>query len=147
VDQSPRQYFVDQVESATLSPAEKSKRDAEIVLDLLKNNKEFERIYNKNKQQKQRRESSQAGTPLSPLSPTQEAPPLPPRPPSRSPPPLEAEQEQALAKAQAQVQEDEQEEPIYETLLRNVHVPYKFSPVQQGALQVCGAGAVCVHPS
>ncbi|KAL7736886.1 hypothetical protein ACLKA6_008768 [Drosophila palustris] len=130
---SQRQYYqVDQVETASLTPAEKSKRDAEIVLDLLKNNKEFERIYNKNKQQKQRRETSQAATPLSPLSPSsQEAPPLPPRPPSRSPPPLEAEQEQAQRQAQGQEeeQEQEQEEPIYETLLRNVHVPYKFSPV------------------
>ncbi|XP_017865603.1 PREDICTED: uncharacterized protein LOC108615559 isoform X1 [Drosophila arizonae] len=115
------QYY-DCQQEAQPTPAEKAKRDAEIVLDLLKNTKEFERIYNKNKQQKQRRDSSQATTPLSP-SP-EEAPPLPPRPPSRSPPPLEAEQ------LQQQKQEQEQEEePIYETLLRNVHVPYKFSPV------------------
>ncbi|EDW01735.1 GH21609 [Drosophila grimshawi] len=115
-----QQYY----ETTTLSPAEKSKRDAEIVLDLLKNNKEFERIYNKNKQQKQRRDTSQA---TSSLSPTQEAapPPLPPRPPSRSPPPLEAEQEQALTSSP----DEQPDEPIYETLLRNVHVPYKFSPV------------------
>ncbi|XP_060653070.1 uncharacterized protein LOC132789222 isoform X1 [Drosophila nasuta] len=125
LDMSQRQYYEEQVEMATLSPVEKSKRDAEIVLDLLKNNKEFERIYNKNKQQKMRRDSSQAITPLSPQSPAQEGPPLPPRPPSRSPPPLEAEQEQA----KQQQQREEQEEPIYETLLRNVHVPYKFSPI------------------
>lgn len=104
-----------------LSPAEKSKRDAEIVLDLLKNNKEFERIYNKNKAQKQRRDSQQA------LSPSQETPPpLPPRPPSRSPPPLETEQEKRQA---ALTLAESEPEPIYETLLRNVHVPYKFSPV------------------
>ncbi|KAH8355040.1 hypothetical protein KR093_004216, partial [Drosophila rubida] len=127
-DLSQRQYYEQQVEMAALSPAEKSKRDAEIVLDLLKNNKEFERIYNKNKQQKMRREQSQPITPLSPQSPGQEGPPLPPRPPSRSPPPLEAEQEQAMNAANLQ-QRANQEEPIYETLLRNVHVPYKFSPV------------------
>lgn len=116
----------EQEEQATLllSPAEKSKRDAEIVLDLLKNNKEFERIYNKNKAQKQRRESSQA------LSPSQESPPpLPPRPPSRSPPPLEAEQEQQVEQPRQAPLADCEPEPIYETLLRNVHVPYKFSPV------------------
>lgn len=116
----------EQEEQATLllSPAEKSKRDAEIVLDLLKNTKEFERIYNKNKAQKQRRESSQA------LSPSQESPPpLPPRPPSRSPPPLEAEQEQQVQEQRQAAMADCEPEPIYETLLRNVHVPYKFSPV------------------
>ncbi|XP_030383548.1 uncharacterized protein LOC115631050 [Scaptodrosophila lebanonensis] len=108
----------------TLSPAEKSKRDAQVILDLLKNNKEFERIYNK--QQKRRESNSTSTTPLSPLSPTQELR-LPPRPPSRSPPPLELEQQEQSD--QPCDQEPVSEEPIYETLLRNVHVPYKFSPV------------------
>ncbi|ALC41737.1 GEFmeso [Drosophila busckii] len=106
-----------------LSPAEKSKRDAQIVLELLKNTKEFERIYQK---QKQRREShSQANSPTPP-------PPLPPRPPSRSPPPLELEQQSK----QSAMQAEQQDEPIYETLLRNVHVPYKFSPVLARAKSV-----------
>ncbi|XP_017053844.1 uncharacterized protein LOC108096611 [Drosophila ficusphila] len=107
-------------ESDVLSPAEKSKRDAQIVLDLLKNNKEFERIYNK---QQKRRES-----PVSPVSPDIIGKPLlpPPRPPSRSPPPLEVEEQQ---KKRVEEVDSVGEEPIYETLLRNVHVPYKFSPV------------------
>ncbi|EDW35789.1 GL17446, partial [Drosophila persimilis] len=116
VDHDHDQYYSNQ---ELLSPAEKSKRDAQIVLDLLKNTKEFERIYNK---QQKRRESPVS--PVSPLSPSQDlnrVPALPPRPPSRSPPPLELEDQ---AKGRAEL-----EEPIYETLLRNVHVPYKFSPV------------------
>ncbi|EDW73728.2 uncharacterized protein Dwil_GK19539, isoform C [Drosophila willistoni] len=110
-------YYCTAEESRSLTSAEKSKRDAQIVLDLLKNQKEFERIYNK---QQKRRESA-----TSPTSPSQEKPPLPPpRPPSRSPPPLELPDPEQARKDQVV-----EEEPIYETLLRNVHVPYKFSPV------------------
>ncbi|SPP75582.1 uncharacterized protein LOC117592698 [Drosophila guanche] len=120
VDHEQDQYYGNQ---ELLSAAEKSKRDAQIVLDLLKNTKEFERIYNK---QQKRRESPVS--PVSPLSPSLDlnrVPALPPRPPSRSPPPLDLEEQ-----AKRQVERlAEHEEPIYETLLRNVHVPYKFSPV------------------
>ncbi|KAH8277590.1 hypothetical protein KR018_001679, partial [Drosophila ironensis] len=119
LDEAPRDHFYGQgQETELLSPAEKSKRDAQIVLDLLKDNKEFERIYNK---QQKRRES--------PVSPVQDLPrpPFvpPPRPPSRSPPPLELEEQRTRGEEVDSVLE----EPIYETLLRNVHVPYKFSPV------------------
>ncbi|EDX07697.1 GD25385 [Drosophila simulans] len=114
------QYYSPEHETELLSPAEKSKRDAQIVLDLLKNNKEFERIYNK---QQKRRES-----PVSPVSPDISRGPIlpPPRPPSRSPPPLELEEQETKPVEEV---DSVSEEPIYETLLRNVHVPYKFSPV------------------
>ncbi|XP_017078418.1 pleckstrin homology domain-containing family G member 3 isoform X2 [Drosophila eugracilis] len=119
-ESSQDQYYNQEQEAELLSPAEKSKRDAQIVLDLLKNNKEFERIYNK---QQKRRES-----PVSPVSPDIICGPIlpPPRPPSRSPPPLEVEEKQ---KKRIEEVDSVGEEPIYETLLRNVHVPYKFSPV------------------
>ncbi|XP_017116502.1 uncharacterized protein LOC108138668 isoform X1 [Drosophila elegans] len=119
---SPDPYYSKDRETELLSPAEKSKRDAQIVLDLLKNNKEFERIYNK---QQKRRES-----PVSPVSPDVCRGPIlpPPRPPSRSPPPLELEEQQKQKRMEDSV-DSVVEEPIYETLLRNVHVPYKFSPV------------------
>ncbi|KAH8401194.1 hypothetical protein KR009_003565, partial [Drosophila setifemur] len=118
LDKSAQDSFEDRdQETEQLSPAEKSKRDAQIVLDLLKNNKEFERIYNK---QQKRRES-----PVSPVQDLNRLP--PPRPPSRSPPPLEHD-EQAKCKEESVV-DSVSEEPIYETLLRNVHVPYKFSPI------------------
>lgn len=82
---SSDQYYA-QAETELLSPAEKSKRDAQIVLDLLKNTKEFERIYNK---QQKRRES-----PVSPVQDTGRGPfQPPPRPPSRSPPPLELDEQ------------------------------------------------------
>ncbi|XP_026836124.1 uncharacterized protein LOC6547013 isoform X2 [Drosophila erecta] len=114
------QYYNPDRETELLSPAEKSNRDAQIVLDLLKNNKEFERIYNK---QQKRRES-----PVSPVSPDISRGPIlpPPRPPSRSPPPLELEEQKRKTVEEVR---GVGEEPIYETLLRNVHVPYKFSPV------------------
>ncbi|XP_043642592.1 uncharacterized protein LOC122612814 isoform X1 [Drosophila teissieri] len=119
-DSTQDQYYHPDQETELLSPAEKSKRDAQIVLDLLKNNKEFERIYNK---QQKRRES-----PVSPVSPDISCGPIlpPPRPPSRSPPPLEVEEQKKKAVEEV---DSVGEEPIYETLLRNVHVPYKFSPV------------------
>lgn len=113
------------------------KKDADIILDLLKQNKEFERIAKK-KQQRKRTEQGASGSgsgsgsaPGSPESPDylllNE---LPPRPPSRSPPPLESECESAANDArQATPDEEDDAEPIYESLLRNVHVPYKFSPV------------------
>ncbi|KAH8254348.1 hypothetical protein KR032_009652, partial [Drosophila birchii] len=122
-ESSSDQYYAarEQPETELLSPAEKSKRDAQIVLDLLKNTKEFERIYNK---QQKRRES-----PVSPVQDTNRGPfQPPPRPPSRSPPPLELEEQLKQAIEDA-VDAGRSEEPIYETLLRNVHVPYKFSPV------------------
>ncbi|XP_016940966.3 uncharacterized protein GEFmeso [Drosophila suzukii] len=121
LDESPAgQYYSQEQQTDLLSPAEKSKRDAQIVLDLLKNTKEFERIYNK---QQKRRES-----PVSPVSPDISRGPIlpPPRPPSRSPPPLEVEEEKKKRREEV---DSVGEEPIYETLLRNVHVPYKFSPV------------------
>jgi len=121
LDESPAdQYYSQEQQTELLSPAEKSKRDAQIVLDLLKNTKEFERIYNK---QQKRRES-----PVSPVSPDISRGPIlpPPRPPSRSPPPLEVEEEKMKRREEV---DSVGEEPIYETLLRNVHVPYKFSPV------------------
>ncbi|XP_017014848.3 pleckstrin homology domain-containing family G member 3 [Drosophila takahashii] len=119
----PQYYSPDQEPVDPLSPAEKSKRDAQIVLDLLKNNKEFERIYNK---QQKRRES-----PVSPVSPDVSRGSIlpPPRPPSRSPPPLELEVDQKKRVEEVVDSSGTREEPIYETLLRNVHVPYKFSPV------------------
>lgn len=122
LDDGPRTEFGEQDQEAELlSPAEKSKRDAQIVLDLLKNNKEFERIYNKTQK---RRES-----PVSPVQDLSRPPAFvpPPRPPSRSPPPLEPD-DQANRRVEDSV-DSVPDEPIYETLLRNVHVPYKFSPV------------------
>ncbi|XP_039953560.1 uncharacterized protein LOC120770289 isoform X1 [Bactrocera tryoni] len=112
------------------------KKDADIILDLLKQNKEFERIVKK-KQQRKRSEQggsggsgsgSAPGSPESPDYPLLNE--LPPRPPSRSPPPLESECEPAANDTrQATPDEEDDVEPIYESLLRNVHVPYKFSPV------------------
>lgn len=90
-----------------------SKEDAQIIVDLLKNNKEFERIYKK-PQKKRSFESCYTLNSPEPLANPNE---LPPRPPSKSPPPLEPEDPTDAS------------EPIYETLLRNVHVPYKFSPI------------------
>ncbi|XP_017491216.1 PREDICTED: uncharacterized protein LOC108379381 [Rhagoletis zephyria] len=115
------------------------KKDADIILDLLKQNKEFERMAKKKQQRKRAAEhgigagsgsgsGSAAGSPESSDYPLINE--LPPRPPSRSPPPLEPESRHAMAKdATPTTPVEEDEEPIYESLLRNVHVPYKFSPV------------------
>ncbi|KNC33551.1 hypothetical protein FF38_03857, partial [Lucilia cuprina] len=116
--------------SLTLTPAEKAKQDAEIVLDLLKNSKEFDKLYAKIQKKRNLDKSLQSSKSLDfKLNKTMdklELPPdLPPRPPSRSPPPLENEKDCMEYKSLTLETEDE---PIYESLLRNVHVPYKFSP-------------------
>ncbi|XP_054090336.1 uncharacterized protein LOC105218115 isoform X2 [Zeugodacus cucurbitae] len=112
------------------------KKDADIILDLLKQNKEFERIAKKKQQRKRGPDGgsgsgsgsgSAPGSPESPDYPLLNE--LPPRPPSRSPPPLESEHEQAVNDEPQTTPDEEDDEPIYESLLRNVHVPYKFSPV------------------
>lgn len=102
----------------SLTPSEKSKLDAQIVLDLLKNSKEFDKLCSM-LQKKRSIDKSVHCTKASELQILQKSD-SPPRPPSRSPPPLDA------VKGALPL---EYEEPIYETLLRNVHVPYKFSSV------------------
>ncbi|XP_073844698.1 uncharacterized protein isoform X2 [Musca autumnalis] len=113
-------------ENQTLTPSEKAKQDAQIVLDLLKNSKEFDKLCSK--LQKKRSFEKNSHSPKIPdIKWTKEALEMPPRPPSRSPPPLDSEVEYMEFKSLGPQQAPE--EPIYETLLRNVHVPYKFSPI------------------
>lgn len=108
----------------------KYRPDGQIVLDLLKTSKQFDRHCLKLKKcrsEKQHNYLSKsnrlpvgnglAGINKSSIQADIEAVP-PPRPPSHSPPPLENNIEHVSGN----------NEPIYETLLRNVHVPYKFSP-------------------
>ncbi|XP_054741281.1 uncharacterized protein LOC129246457, partial [Anastrepha obliqua] len=121
------------------------KKDADIILDLLKQNKEFERMAKK-KQQRKRAIEQGSGSGSGSVSGSAAASPesseypliseLPPRPPSRSPPPLESESEHATNDAPQSMPVVDVEEPIYETLLRNVHVPYKFSPVMSRSKSV-----------
>ncbi|XP_055839224.1 uncharacterized protein LOC129907162 [Episyrphus balteatus] len=103
----------EEVEKEEVPPEVSTKEDAQIILDLLKNNKDFDRIYKKPQKKKSLENGSTLNSP-EPLASPEE---LPPRPPSKSPPPLEVEEP------------TESSEPIYESLLRNVHVPYKFSPI------------------
>ena len=119
--------------SFTMSNSEKAKQDAEIVLDLLKNSKEFDKLYSKIQKKrstdKQLQTSKSLDVKLNKAmdKPVEVMPPeLPPRPPSRSPPPLENENE--CMEYKFLNLETGEDEPIYESLLRNVHVPYKFSP-------------------
>lgn len=120
--------------SLTLTPGEKAKQDAEIVLDLLKNSKEFDKLYAKIQKKRSTEKPLHASKSLdvklnkSTEKPSDVMPPpeLPPRPPSRSPPPLENEHD--CMEYKSLNLETGEDEPIYESLLRNVHVPYKFSP-------------------
>ncbi|XP_065366751.1 uncharacterized protein GEFmeso isoform X2 [Calliphora vicina] len=116
--------------SFTLTPADKAKHDAEIVLDLLKNSKEFDKLYAKIQKKRSLEKTLQSSKSLDfkfnkTVDRLELPPELPPRPPSRSPPPLENEKDCMEYKSLTLETEDE---PIYESLLRNVHVPYKFSP-------------------
>uniref|UniRef100_A0A1I8PMT0 DH domain-containing protein n=1 Tax=Stomoxys calcitrans TaxID=35570 RepID=A0A1I8PMT0_STOCA len=109
-----------------ITASEKAKQDAQIVLDLLKNSKEFDKLCSK--LQKKRSFDKNMGSPKigDPKWTKEGMLEMPPRPPSRSPPPLETDMEGEELKPP---NDHPLEEPIYETLLRNVHVPYKFSPV------------------
>uniref|UniRef100_A0A1A9WYU2 DH domain-containing protein n=1 Tax=Glossina brevipalpis TaxID=37001 RepID=A0A1A9WYU2_9MUSC len=121
-DNYEERISTDQKSTARLS-VEKVKQDAQIVLDLLRDSKEFNRFCCK--LQKKRCTEKNFSSPKTPVEKVSESivNDLPPRPPSKSPPPLEIENEFKMAPS---VYESE---PIYETLRRNVHVPYKFSPV------------------
>ncbi|XP_061397377.1 uncharacterized protein LOC133333061 [Musca vetustissima] len=118
--------------SQTLTPSEKARQDAQIVLDLLKNSKEFDKLYSK-LQKKRSFDKNGTSPKISDVKWTKEALEVPPRPPSRSPPPLETEVDCLEFKP---LNQQTQEEPIYETLLRNVHVPYKFSPIMSRSKSV-----------
>ncbi|XP_055379817.1 uncharacterized protein LOC129610976 isoform X2 [Condylostylus longicornis] len=99
------------------------KKDAEIIVALIKGSKDFEKILNKSP----RKKSIDNGRSLisSDLRKSILTTPPPP-PPTSSSPPFEVEKHLT----QRQIFNPEPaEEPVYETLLRNVHVPYKFSPV------------------
>ncbi|XP_055921635.1 uncharacterized protein LOC129952814 [Eupeodes corollae] len=90
------------------------KEDAQIVLDLVTKKIDFDRIQKKPQKKKSLENGSSPLNSPDPLGNSEE---LPPRPPSKSPPPLEVDES------------TDPSEPIYESLLRNVHVPYKFSPI------------------
>lgn len=100
----------------------KNKRDIDIISELLKDHKDFDRILKKPPKKLSGSDSdvrsmkfSRSESFMSPLNALRL--PLPPIP-------VEAE------KADTFVQRELPPEPIYESLLRNVHVPYKFpSPV------------------
>lgn len=112
-------------ETQLVAPTDKAKQDAQIVLDLLKNSKEFDKLCSK-LQKKRSLEKNGHLSKVCDVKWNKEALEIPPRPPSRSPPPLETEVDCLEFKS---LDQQALEEPIYETLLRNVHVPYKFSPV------------------
>uniref|UniRef100_A0A1B0BNH0 DH domain-containing protein n=1 Tax=Glossina palpalis gambiensis TaxID=67801 RepID=A0A1B0BNH0_9MUSC len=128
--------------SARIS-AEKVKQDAQIVLDLLRDSKEFNRFCCK--LQKKRSTEKNCNSSKTSAEKVNESivNDLPPRPPSKSPPPLEIENE---FKREPSSYESE---PIYETLRRNVHVPYKFSPVFSRSKSVqCPKGREkCIEPA
>lgn len=101
------------------------KKDIEIICDLLKDKqKEFDRILNKPPKKKSFDNGKYSGS--------QDIPALPPpdvdeqterttKEISRSP--------EKISRVNSTPNEFDSTEPIYESLLRNVHVPYKYSPV------------------
>lgn len=101
-----------------------SKRESDIISELLKNHKEFDRILNKppkNKIEPEKPVSSQA-TAKYPKFVRNDSilhSPLPP-------PPIQASDLNGSYDPETFVQRELPPEPIYESLLRNVHVPYKF---------------------
>lgn len=104
----------------------KCSRDEQIVRDLLKTSKQFDRHCLKLQKLRSEKVNLIKFTQLTDRPVTDKKlfiqnesdALLPPREPSRSPPPLENSTDK----------ESTSDEPIYETLLRNVHVPYKFFP-------------------
>ncbi|XP_075169926.1 guanine nucleotide exchange factor in mesoderm isoform X2 [Haematobia irritans] len=110
-----------------VTSSEKAKPDAQIVLDLLKNSKEFDKHCSK-LQKKRSFDKNMTSPKITETKwPKEGMLEMPPRPPSRSPPPLDTDQLECIELKTHDGQP--QEEPIYETLLRNVHAPYKFSPI------------------
>lgn len=107
----------------------KNKRDIDIISELLKDHKEFDRIL---KKPPKKLSESEKSSPNHELRSSKFAKgelffklPLPPIP-------VEATE---FSKSENFIQRDLPPEPIYESLLRNVHVPYKFpSPILNRSL-------------
>lgn len=102
-----------------------TKKDIEIICDLLKDKqREFDRILNKPPKKKSFDNGKYSGN--------QEIPSVPPPDDDES-----TEQNmkeishspERISRANSYSNEFANSEPIYESLLRNVHVPYKYSPV------------------
>ena len=95
--------------------------DVEIISNLLKEHKEFDRILKKPPKKKSIDNgkicsSHEMYSPILTEPPTEQ-------------PALTQEAEKESTTVAENVDHDEPPEPIYESLLRNVHVPYKFSPI------------------
>lgn len=101
-----------------------TKKDIEIICDLLKDKqKEFERILNKPPKKKSFDNGKYSGMhePPVPIPDDNDGP--------TEPNAKETPRERLFSRTDSTTIDYSTTEPLYESLLRNVHVPYKYSPV------------------
>lgn len=103
-----------------------TKKDIEIICDLLKDKqREFDRILNKPPKKKSFDNGKYSGS--------QDIPPIPIPDDNESIEPnlrdTSTKRERLFSRANSTSNDYTTTEPLYESLLRNVHVPYKYSPV------------------
>ncbi|XP_050096288.1 uncharacterized protein LOC126578090 isoform X2 [Anopheles aquasalis] len=143
---------VDDQQQQTAAAAQHNRKDSEIICQLLLNREQFHKLRTSTHKptKKKSLDGIRQGSTISlgALGPS----PLPPstEPPTDESPPSSAKRSMSVpagtASSALEPEVTEDMEPIYESLLRNVHVPYKYAPAPALALVTrhslpCGDGA------
>uniref|UniRef100_A0A182QX74 DH domain-containing protein n=1 Tax=Anopheles farauti TaxID=69004 RepID=A0A182QX74_9DIPT len=122
------------------------KKDSEIISQLILDVEQFNKVLNKPLTKKKSFDATSCTRPVALLTADRK-----PAPPSTEPPCEDEDDEDVgsltsdgnVSASQVTLPESDDAEPIYESLLRNVHVPYKYAPpaaLTRHSLP-CGGGA------
>ncbi|XP_040155417.1 uncharacterized protein LOC120895819 isoform X2 [Anopheles arabiensis] len=118
------------------------KKDCEIISQLILDVEQFNKVLNKPVTKKKSFDASSCSRPTALLSSQRK-----PEPPSTEPPCDEdddggaQDEESKLQTSTVTLSGSDEAEPIYESLLRNVHVPYKYAPPSLARHSLpCGEG-------
>ncbi|XP_035904630.1 uncharacterized protein LOC118508898 isoform X2 [Anopheles stephensi] len=132
------------VTSSSAAPADgegnEYKKDSEIISQLILDVEQFNKVLNKPVAKKKSFDASSCTRPTGLLNPDRK-----PEPPNTEPP---CDEEVGMDDAPGDgnsTSHSAESEPIYESLLRNVHVPYKYAPAALAARHSlpCGEGGNC----
>ncbi|XP_035790940.1 uncharacterized protein LOC118466113 isoform X2 [Anopheles albimanus] len=155
ISKSASQHSIAVSEQQQQSAPQHNKKDSEIICQLLLDREQFHKLRTSTHKptKKKSLDGFRQGSTISlgalgpsPLPPSTEPPPLT----DESPPPSSAKRSMSVPAASVHSSALEPDvtddmEPIYESLLRNVHVPYKYAPAPALALVTrhslpCGDG-------
>lgn len=113
------------------------KKDSEIISQLILDVEQFNKVLNKPVTKKKSFDASSCTRPTGLLNPDRK-----PEPPSTEPPCDEDLEQDMAGDGKSITSQSIESEPIYESLLRNVHVPYKYAPPALARHSLpCGEGS------